>query len=526
MAGKRIKCPSCGQVIAVPAAQPASEPKPINPTQGKPVPKEHEADPPSSTFRLSQPVKRPPVPKNTEANTLPPLKKPFAQVIEGNLKPGSKVPRTGTYKCIYCGPTGMGASLLKSTLQSMGLPYTAPLLATKKPPHTFFSEGDIFPSCPNCKADPSGSDPTGWTFESKKEFTGEKGASEVDVTYMEVPGNDKDGLCSDDSCPCGSPGARIPRGEGFIYVSKDVAEFRKDCPTVAQTELKIQRMQQQLGGMIFAGSGVFRPILMCELGAKKRGIDMEIAAADARHWWNTGQVPIRRTPLAGEETALRRPGDPQPPPFVAEVRCSKCNALLPKYINKLNCESCGAISWVTYFGFQFTMAVLLAIGLAGVLFAEPGGGRIFFYVLSALGTGGTGFINVVLAISMYKGSKKHELRPDNFGQKKVGKKKNGKRSGISGSSSAGGPSSTEKGQTPPSNTPSPPGSPEKSKQDQLVEALGELRALLYMQDHGKKPSLKVIKGWIGKLLGQSYAELEVVAHDKPALKRLLPDDGT
>lgn len=119
-------------------------------------------------------------------------------------------------------------------------------------------------------------------------------------TYMEVPRNlqsDGNALCSDDSCPCGVPGARIAPGEGYIYVSKEVADFRKDCPTAAQAQIKVQRIQQQLGAMIFAASGVFSPILMCELGARKRGLDMEVAASDARHWWKTGQVPIRPTPL-------------------------------------------------------------------------------------------------------------------------------------------------------------------------------------------------------------------------------------
>jgi ribosomal protein S27E len=135
-----------------------------------------------------------------------------------------------------------------------------------------------------------------------------KAEAKTPPPYMEVPGNDKDGLCSDDSCPCGSPGATIARGEGYIYVSKEVAELRKDCPTVAQAQIKIQRMQQQLGATIFAGTGVFSPILMCELGAKKRGINMDVAAADAKHWWKTGQVPIRPTPLTGDNQGYLRAG--------------------------------------------------------------------------------------------------------------------------------------------------------------------------------------------------------------------------
>ncbi len=97
-----------------------------------------------------------------------PMAAPVPREPQANRKPGSKVPRTGTYKCIYCGPDGMGASLLQRTMKIMGLPYTPPPSARKKPPSTFFHEGDTFPSCPNCKADPSGSDPTGWSLVSEK----------------------------------------------------------------------------------------------------------------------------------------------------------------------------------------------------------------------------------------------------------------------------------------------------------------------------------------------------------------------
>ncbi len=111
-------------------------------------------------------------------------------------------------------------------------------------------------------------------------------------------------LCSDDACPCGFPGATIRRGEGYIFVSKEVAEFRKDALTEAQAEKKIRDIKRELAqdrATIFAGSGHFAPILMCEVGAKRRGLDLEIAGADARHWWDTGQVPVRPTPLAGAQ---------------------------------------------------------------------------------------------------------------------------------------------------------------------------------------------------------------------------------
>lgn len=52
---------------------------------------------------------------------------------------------------------------------------------------------------------------------------------------------------------------------------------------------------------IFGDPGTASPIMCCEQGARLRGLDLEIAAADAKYWWETGLVPLRATPLAWEE---------------------------------------------------------------------------------------------------------------------------------------------------------------------------------------------------------------------------------
>ncbi len=119
------------------------------------------------------------------------------------------------------------------------------------------------------------------------------------MKYMQVSGNHRtQAYCSDDACPCGFPGATILRGQGYMYVSKEVVEFRADCLTEAEAQAKIRRMSARLGATIVPGSGVFSPILMCKQGAEKRGLDLEVAAADAKQWWNTGLVALRPTPLA------------------------------------------------------------------------------------------------------------------------------------------------------------------------------------------------------------------------------------
>ncbi len=43
------------------------------------------------------------------------------------------------------------------------------------------------------------------------------------------------------------------------------------------------------------------PILVCEQGAKLRGIDLKVAADDAKRWWETGKAPLRPTPMASRK---------------------------------------------------------------------------------------------------------------------------------------------------------------------------------------------------------------------------------
>jgi hypothetical protein len=108
-------------------------------------------------------------------------------------------------------------------------------------------------------------------------------------------------LCSDRDCPC-SPETRIPRSTGFLYVSQEVVAFRRDARTRQDLQKKAARLAERLPfaedrkTVMAFGSGVVGPVLVCERGARLRKLDLEVAAADARHWWKTGLVPLRPTP--------------------------------------------------------------------------------------------------------------------------------------------------------------------------------------------------------------------------------------
>ncbi len=121
------------------------------------------------------------------------------------------------------------------------------------------------------------------------------------MEYFDAPEANpgQDGICSDNECPCGYPGATIPRGTGYLYISKELVEFRRDARTVEQARKKLDRIRASTPGMmVMFDPSVSMPILMCEQGARKRGLNMEVAAADARYWWEHHKAPLRPTPLA------------------------------------------------------------------------------------------------------------------------------------------------------------------------------------------------------------------------------------
>jgi hypothetical protein len=119
-----------------------------------------------------------------------------------------------------------------------------------------------------------------------------------ETEYFELERPQGDGLCSDDTCPCKLPENRVIRGSGYLYISREVVEMRRDARTMPELTEKLKRLYGHLKGAdIHFGAGTVIPILMCEQAVKRRGIDMQVAAADAKHWWETGLVPVRPTPM-------------------------------------------------------------------------------------------------------------------------------------------------------------------------------------------------------------------------------------
>lgn len=120
--------------------------------------------------------------------------------------------------------------------------------------------------------------------------------------YYECDVPPGDGLCSDNQCPC--PDVEIPRGTGYLYISQENVELRRQYPDLQECREAMQQKVAELRATVGPNvTGMFRsgPILVCEQGARLRGLNLEVASADARHWWKTGFVPLRVTPQAGRE---------------------------------------------------------------------------------------------------------------------------------------------------------------------------------------------------------------------------------
>ncbi|TMQ04422.1 MAG: hypothetical protein E6J90_49405 [Deltaproteobacteria bacterium] len=110
-------------------------------------------------------------------------------------------------------------------------------------------------------------------------------------------------VCSDPECPCNE--TSIPVGTGYLYIPKSCCEFRRDCRTRRELHDKAERIARRSNQYMIFGHGVASPILVCEEGAKKRRLDLDVAAKDAKHWWTTGHVPLRPTPRAGDPQVPR-----------------------------------------------------------------------------------------------------------------------------------------------------------------------------------------------------------------------------
>lgn len=107
------------------------------------------------------------------------------------------------------------------------------------------------------------------------------------------------GYCSDNECSCTL--TQLSFGGGYVFISPEVVDFRKDALTLAEVKMKLEA-HTQAGEYISVSK--YAPILVCEIAAQKRNLDMAVAKADAQMYWREGRVPLRSTPWAKADDPL------------------------------------------------------------------------------------------------------------------------------------------------------------------------------------------------------------------------------
>ena len=79
--------------------------------------------------------------------------------------------------------------------------------------------------------------------------------------------------CEDAECPCAKE--PLDSGSGYLYINNQVVRQRREDS---------------------AAQDAPAPMLLCREAARRRDLDIEVAAEDAAHWWETGSVALRTTP--------------------------------------------------------------------------------------------------------------------------------------------------------------------------------------------------------------------------------------
>lgn len=113
------------------------------------------------------------------------------------------------------------------------------------------------------------------------------------MEYIECESLPNVGYCSDNDCPCSV--TQIQHGSGYLYISPEVVKFRKNALSQSDCRKKVARFTEKND---FLSLQQYEPILICEKGAKRRNLDLNVAAKDARVWWEAQKAPLRATPFA------------------------------------------------------------------------------------------------------------------------------------------------------------------------------------------------------------------------------------
>lgn len=120
---------------------------------------------------------------------------------------------------------------------------------------------------------------------------------ESDGTFETGEKNPARILCSDNKCPCTDKANLLIGTTAYIYISEAVVDFRKDCRTLLELDIKLKCAYKGSSvSLLLVDRGFAKPFYLCERGARRRGLDLAASLADAKTVAESGFAPLRPTP--------------------------------------------------------------------------------------------------------------------------------------------------------------------------------------------------------------------------------------
>jgi len=125
----------------------------------------------------------------------------------------------------------------------------------------------------------------------------QKMMNEENEKYFEVPVQVTSFRCSDRECLCAGTDELIPGKTGYLLITEEIIQLRKDALKWEELTTKLRKVQANTDSIISFHSFHVNPIFMCKESALNHGINLEIAASDAKRWADSGLCPLRATPI-------------------------------------------------------------------------------------------------------------------------------------------------------------------------------------------------------------------------------------
>jgi len=198
-----------------------------------------------------------------------------------NLPPGGVVPKSGLYRCVFCGHGGI-ADFLAKHLEGASLETRYLIGQSRQQTVKHLWQGDTFPECAVCGP------ATGWTLIEEADAKAGMPAARHDESVSE-------------SSVCDICTQKVFRPNGYLLTTREVVG------TAAYWQHYCEHHKSELAGMGVSSLPEFRrnplvrascgealarqstPWMVCDRCIQMFTVDREQAQSYARQWWDSGR---------------------------------------------------------------------------------------------------------------------------------------------------------------------------------------------------------------------------------------------